>query len=71
MEKEKDMNEIRIEADEKIIEGFLVDLAGLNKIARMKCKGLTYLMNVMDDNTTKCYMWFKDDDKNESYLVKI
>lgn len=65
------MSEIKIEVDEKIIEGFLVDLVELNKIARMKCKGLTYLMNIMDDNTTKCYMWLKDDDKNESYLVEI
>lgn len=63
---------IKIEVnDEKIIEGVLVDLAELNKIARMKCRGLTYLMNVMDINTIKCYMWFKDDDNDANYFVKI
>lgn len=62
---------IKIKNDERIIEGELVDLVELNKIAVMGGKGLTYLMNVMDDNTTKCYMWFKNDDNKTNYFVKI
>lgn len=62
---------IKIEVDEMIIDGILVDLSELNKIARKGCKGLTYLMNVMDDNTANCYMWLRDDDNETNYLVKI
>lgn len=61
----------QIEVDEKIVDGFLVDFVELNKIARNNYKGLIYLMNVMDDNTTNYYMWLKNDNDNINYFVKI
>lgn len=68
------MTTIQIETlDGHSINGKLVTLVDINKIARNNCKGLTYIMNVMDansDNNT-CYMWLKDDDTNISYLVEI
>lgn len=65
---------IKIETLEDItIEGELITFIDLNKIARNTCKGLTYLMNIMDINSSKntTYMWFKNDDTNTNYLVEI
>lgn len=64
------MEKIRIEDDGIAIEGELIDTVKLNRIARKSCNGLTYLMNVMDDKTTKVYMWFKDE-SGKNYLVKL
>ncbi len=57
--------------DGNIIEAEIIDLVKLNRIARNNCMGLTYLMNVMDSETTNCYMWFKDDRTETNYLVEI
>ena len=65
---------IKIETlDDKTIEGKLITMSKLNEIARKNCVGLTYLMNVMDVNsvTNTCYMWFKDDSADRSYLVEL
>lgn len=69
------MNKITIETiktiEDQIIKAEIIDLVELNRIARNNCQGLTYLMNVMDVETTDCYMWFKDDKTETSYLVKL
>ena len=59
--------------DNTILEGYEITTIELNKIARNKCKGLTYLMNVMsaEDGNNTVYMWFKDDDTDTSYFVEI
>ncbi len=57
--------------DGRIMEGELVNTVELNKIARLNCKGLTYLMNVMDDETGYVYMWFKDDDMDKNYFLRL
>ena len=66
------MNKITIETiDGNIIEAEIIDLVKLNRITRNSCQGLTYLMNVMDSETTNCYMWFKDDRTGTNYLVEL
>lgn len=68
------MLKIKIETtEEQIIEGYKATFADINKIARMNCVGLTYLMNVMDNNnpSNDVYMWFVDDNTDENYLIKI
>lgn len=57
--------------DGNIIEAEIIDTVRLNRIARNNCQGLTYLMNVMDVETTNCYMWFKDDRTETSYFVEL
>lgn len=66
------MNKIKIETIEgHVIEAEQIDIVMLNRIARNNCMGLTYLMNVMDSETTDCYMWFKDDRTGTNYLVEL
>lgn len=66
------MIKIKIETtDGNVIEAEIIDTVKLNKIARNSCQGLTYLMNVMDSETTNCYMWFKDDRTGTNYLVEL
>lgn len=66
------MIKIKIETtDGNVIEAEIIDLVRLNRIARNSCQGLTYLMNVMDSETTNCYMWFKDDRTETSYFVEL
>lgn len=66
------MIKIKIETtDGNVIEAEIIDTVKLNKIARNTCQGLTYLMNVMDSETTNCYMWFKDDRTETSYFVEL
>lgn len=66
------MNKITIETmDGIIIEAKIIDFVKLNRIARNNCIGLTYLMNVMNSETTNCYMWFKNDRTDTNYLVEI
>lgn len=66
------MIKIKIETtDGNVIEAEIIDLVRLNRIARNSCQGLTYLMNIMDSETTNCYMWFKDDRTETSYFVEL
>ena len=66
------MSKIKIESmDEHVIEAEVIDLVQLNRIARKCYQGLTYLMNVMDSETTNCYMWFRDDKTETNYFVEI
>lgn len=66
------MNKITIETmDGIIIKAKIIDFVKLNRIARNNCIGLTYLMNVMNSETTNCYMWFKNDRTDTNYLVEI
>lgn len=59
------------DTEERKHDGVYIDTVQLNRIARQGCKGLTYLMNVMDENSTDVYMWFVDDDTNTNYYVNI
>lgn len=68
----QDNTNITIETlDNMTIEGNLITHSELDEIAKLGCKGLTYLMNVTDKNRNLSYMWFKDDDTNTSYFVTI
>ena len=70
---EKETIKIVEDIEGRVIDGKLIDFAELNKIARNNCKGLTYLMNIMDVNSNKntVYAWFKDDETETSYLIEI
>lgn len=65
------MEKITVKDDGLVVDGEIIDRAEINRIARMNCKGLLYLMNIMDDDTGRCYMWFKDDDKGVNYLLEF
>ena len=62
---------IKIVNNDTIYEGYEIDTVELNKIATHKCTGLIYLMNLIDDESHITYMWFKDDDADINYFVKI
>ncbi len=62
---------MEIKSNENILSGELIDMVQLNKIARKNEKSLNYLMNVMDDETTNVYMWFKNIDTDKNYFIDI
>lgn len=57
--------------DNGTIEGMLVTWADLNRITSRKCMPLSYIKNIMDDDTNKVYAWFKDDGIDVNYLLEI
>lgn len=62
---------IKIVSNNIVYEGYEIDAVELNRIAIHKCTGLIYLMNLMDDESRIAYMWFKDDNTDTSYFVKL
>lgn len=62
---------IKIVSNDIVYEGYEIDIVELNEIAIHKCTGLIYLMNLMDDESRIAYMWFKDDNTDTSYFVKL
>lgn len=62
---------VKIVSNDIIYEGYEIDIVELNRIAIHKCTGLIYLMNLMDDESRIAYMWFKDDDTDTSYFIKL
>lgn len=65
------MDKIVVINDNRTIEGTLVTWADLNRIAYRKGMPLLYIKNIMDDNTGEVYGWFKDDEVDTNYLLKI
>lgn len=58
-------------SDNRIVDGMLTEWAELNKITRRKCMPLSYIKNIMDDDSGRVYAWFVDDDTNTNYLLEI
>ena len=65
------LKEIKVTTNEHVIEGTRASFADLDKIARLNCRGLTYLMNITDIHSSIIYMWFKDDTVDKSYFVDV